>query len=113
MLPRVNRVIRPADFRAAVRRGRRVGSEIAVIHVLRGADGVPPRAGFLVTKAVGNAVTRNLIKRRMRAIIHETLAELPLGTDVVVRALPASAQASWATLHNDITEGISMGMARQ
>lgn len=113
MLPRANRVTRPDDFRAVLRRGRRVGGALTVIHVIERDEPDEPRLGFIVTKTVGNAVTRNFVKRRMRAAGARALATMPAGTDVVIRALPASADAAWVSLLAEITEGISMGTARR
>lgn len=45
--------------------------------------------GFVVSKKVGNAVTRNRVKRRLRHLAAGL--ESPFSTDVVVRALPAAA----------------------
>lgn len=42
-----------------------------------------PRVGFTVTKKIGNAVTRNLIKRRLKAIYRENLQCLKPGYDYV------------------------------
>ena len=53
--------------------------------------GVTPRVGFVVSKAVGNAVTRNRVKRRLRHLCRPLVNELEDGTVVVVRALPAAA----------------------
>ena len=47
-----------------------------------------PRVGFVVSKAVGNAVTRNRVKRHLCRPLVDELAD---GTVVVVRALPAAA----------------------
>lgn len=60
--------------------------------------GLPPRVGFVVSKAVGNAVVRNRTKRRLRAVVATELAGIPSGADVVVRAQPAAAQATSAQL---------------
>jgi ribonuclease P protein component len=49
------------------------------------------RVGLVVGKTVGNAVTRNTIKRRLRHLAAAQLADTPAGTDVVVRALPRAA----------------------
>lgn len=57
----------------------------------RGDDS--PRVGLVVSKAVGNAVTRTRVKRRLRAQAAGILPSLPPGTDVVVRANPAAADA--------------------
>ena len=48
--------------------------------------GQPPRVGFVVSKAVGNAVVRNRTKRVLRALMSAHLDQLPNGVDVVVRA---------------------------
>ena len=59
----------------------------------------PVQVGFTVSKAVGNAVTRNRVKRRLRHLTREhlpALEELPGRAALVVRALPAAAEASYA-----------------
>jgi ribonuclease P protein component len=47
-----------------------------------------PRVGFVVSAALGNAVTRNRVKRRLRHLAAAHLADTPDGIDIVVRALP-------------------------
>lgn len=54
--------------------------------------------GFVVSRAVGPAVTRNLVKRRLRHLCRDRLAVLPPGSMLVVRALPAAASASYEEL---------------
>jgi ribonuclease P protein component len=53
----------------------------------------PPRVGFVVSKAVGNAVVRNRVKRRLRHLLRERVAALPDGCLVVVRANPGAADS--------------------
>ena len=65
------------------------------MHVGEGTDAPQGRAGLIVSKAVGNAVTRNLVKRRLRSLL---LTRPTPGYDVVVRAQPAAADASYAEL---------------
>lgn len=64
------------------------------------ATGAPtrPRAGFVVSRAVGNAVSRNRVRRRLRHLAAGELAGLPARATVVVRALPGAADASYADL---------------
>jgi ribonuclease P protein component len=57
-----------------------------------------PRVGFVVSRAVGPAVVRNRVKRRLRHLMRERVAGLEPGTLVVVRAQPAAAGASSAEL---------------
>ncbi len=74
-----------------------------VVHHLAPGDGDgPAMVGFVVSKAVGNAVTRNLVKRRMRALMAQQMEQLPEGTVTVVRALPASARSTYAGLERDL-----------
>lgn len=58
-----------------------------MLHLLR-TDKPPSRAGFVVSKAVGNAVRRNRIKRQLRHLVAGKLTSSPDSLDVVVRALP-------------------------
>jgi ribonuclease P protein component len=70
-----------------------------------GAEPGPVQVGFTVSKAVGNAVTRNRVKRRLRHLTREhlpALEALPGRAAVVVRALPAAAEASYANLDADL-----------
>ncbi|WP_425564934.1 ribonuclease P protein component [Pseudolysinimonas kribbensis] len=85
------------EFRAAVRRGRRHATPEVVYYRLA-RDGQPLRFGFIVSRAVGGAVERNRLRRRMRAVGRELVDAGRAGEDVVVRALPGSAQLSWSEL---------------
>jgi len=64
----------------------------------------PLRVGFVVSKAVGNAVTRNLVKRRLRGIVAGLIGDgtAPDAGFLVLRALPASASASFVSLSDDV-----------
>ena len=103
MLDRPHRLTSSAGFAAAVRQGRRAGTRTLVLHLGAGPDDEPgPRVGFVVSKAVGNAVTRNRVKRRLRHLARERLTSLPGCGVLVVRALPAAAAASYADLGVDL-----------
>jgi ribonuclease P protein component len=58
--------------------------------------------GFVVSKAVGNAVIRNRVQRRLRHLARGHLPALPQGSVLVVRALPAAAAAPSAVLAADL-----------
>lgn len=79
-----------------------------VVHHLAHGDGDgPAMVGFVVSKAVGNAVTRNLVKRRMRALMAQRTEWLPEGTVTVVRALPPSARSTYTVLERDLHRCLS------
>ena len=101
MLPAVHRLLRADDFRAALRTGVRVGSPLLVVHLhaFRDDDPArPARIGFVVSKAVGPAVVRNRVKRRLRHQVRARLDQLHPGCVYVVRANPAAAAATAAEL---------------
>jgi ribonuclease P protein component len=105
VLARANRVKTPDEFRRILRRGRRLGGKLLVTHTLR-TDGDAVRFGFVVGRAVGNAVVRNRVKRRLRAIALGLLPRLPEGTSVVVRALPPAASGSFDDLSAELHQAI-------
>lgn len=76
-----------------------------VLHLVTDLDRSPQRSpvqvGFVVSRAVGPAVTRNAVKRRLRHIARDRVWELPASATLVVRALPASASASFLSLCTD------------
>ncbi len=82
-----------------------------VIHVLDRREPCPSRFGFIVPKAVGGAVVRNRVRRRLRAVSHELLPSIALGTDVVIRALPGCDKVDWVTLQTEIADGLQRGGA--
>lgn len=101
MLPRDRRLTSSDRFGVVVRRGRRAGGPLVVVHAQSSVqssaqrDAERGRAGLIVSKAVGNAVHRNQVKRRLRAL----LADRPTpGYDIVVRAQPDAATATASEL---------------
>jgi ribonuclease P protein component len=69
------------------------------------AEGAP-RAGLVVSRAVGGSVVRHRVSRRLRHLLAPRLTALPPGSMVVVRALPPAAGASSAELGADLDAGI-------
>jgi ribonuclease P protein component len=67
-----------------------------------GAESRHARVGLVVSKAVGNAVIRNRVKRRLRHLLREQLGQLPAGAVLVIRALPRAGSASSAELRADL-----------
>jgi ribonuclease P protein component len=112
MLAKANRVLSAADFKSTVRRGKRLYAPNAVVYLQRDAT-APTRLGFIVGKNVGNAVTRNLVRRRLRSIGHELLANRATGGDIVVRALPGVEHLAWDTLHSEITSVVIGSVERR
>jgi ribonuclease P protein component len=102
VLARPYRLTRGSDYRLVVRRGTRCGGARVVTSVLTTGESRAARFGFIISKQVGTAVVRNSVRRRLKAVCAEALPRVPEGTDVVIRALPASATASYAELSADV-----------
>lgn len=102
MLARSYRLTRGSDYRTVVRRGSRCGGMRVVTSMLSTGESRQARFGFIISKQVGNAVERNTVRRRLKALCAQAVDQVPQGTDVVIRALPASATATFAELSADV-----------
>ncbi|WP_083508875.1 ribonuclease P protein component [Arthrobacter alpinus] len=112
MLATKNRMRTSANFSHTVRSGVRNGRRNVVLYMVSTSPDEPSQIGFIVAKTVGNAVTRNLVKRRLREIVVETVRQHPHGVNVVVRALPVSATASFGDLVADYRKAFSSASSR-
>jgi ribonuclease P protein component len=105
VLPAAHRLTDAQSFRSVIRSGERAGSRTLVVHLGPDPAGelVPgPRVGLVVSKAVGTAVVRNRVQRRLRHLAREHLAMLPGSCALVIRALPPAAAATSAELGADL-----------
>ena len=113
MLPEPHRLRRHSDFSLTVRRGRRMGRRDLVVHAFDRAQADElvssggPRFGLVVSKAVGPAVIRHRVARRLRHICADFVGQVSPETDVVIRALPGAATASSAELAKQLRGGLT------
>jgi ribonuclease P protein component len=114
MLPAAARMRRSADFALATRGGSKAGRSLVSGHLLVRPDSAEPaRVGFVVSKAVGSAVVRNTVRRRLRHLARGYLRLLPGGSLLVVRAAPRAATACQADLAADLDLVIGALLRRQ
>jgi ribonuclease P protein component len=105
---------RSAEFTQTVRQGSRTGKPLLAGHLLcRPGCGEPARIGFVVSRAVGPAVTRNRIRRRLRHLARGYLGRLPEGSLLVLRANPRAATARQADLAAELDLVINALLRRQ
>jgi ribonuclease P protein component len=100
-MQRERRLRKRKDFAAAYRKGRVYGNQLLVLRVVP-HDGDVARFGFVTGKAVGGAVVRNRVKRRLRAAAREMDAQA--GIDVVIGARRATGGASYHALHTALAK---------
>lgn len=65
------------------------------------------KVAFAVGKKVGNSVIRHRLTRQLRHAMALNLSRLPVGSQVVVRALPAAGEANFAELCENVDFAIS------
>jgi ribonuclease P protein component len=115
VLPAASRMRRSAEFELTVRHGRRARRALLTGYLLVREDGAArtPLVGFVVSKAVGNAVVRNKVRRRLRSVVRGYLPTLPGGSLLVVRAHPQAAAARQADLAAELDLVMGRLMRRQ
>lgn len=101
MLARERRLRAGRDWDALFRGGFGVGGPLLSLRVL--ATGGRRRVGVSVGKKVGGAVTRNLVKRRIRAILLDVWDQLPQA-DIGVLVRPPAAGAEVADLKSALSD---------
>ncbi|HEY0701412.1 MAG TPA: ribonuclease P protein component [Candidatus Acidoferrales bacterium] len=100
-LPRETRLIRRAEYDAVYREGRRRSSREFTLFVRPNGLEVS-RFGWSIKKALGNAVKRNRIRRRLREIFRLHRREIAAGWDIVVHPKTTVATAEFAALEQEM-----------
>ncbi|HJX94573.1 MAG TPA: ribonuclease P protein component [Candidatus Acidoferrum sp.] len=99
--PREARLVRRGDFDAVYRSGKRRSSSHFTAFFR--ANQLPvSRFGFSIKKALGGAVVRNRIRRRIREIVRCHRMEMPTGWDIVIHPKSSVARSEFAALTADL-----------
>jgi ribonuclease P protein component len=114
------RLLRRVDYEAVYGAGQRRSSpqfavffrSQRVLGASRAKGGAPAneacgrepisRFGISVKKALGGAVVRNRIRRRIREILRQNRTEIPSGWDIVIHPRRSVAQAPFAPLEAEL-----------
>jgi ribonuclease P protein component len=98
--PREARLVRRGEFDAVYRSGKRRSSSHFTVFV-RANQKPLSRFGFSIKKALGGAVVRNRIRRRLREIVRCHRQEIPAGWDIVVHPKKSVETAEYLALTKD------------
>ncbi len=113
--PKSSRLLKHADFEAVYRQGKKhISGNVAVFYRERG-DQSGPRVGFTVGKALGGAVDRNRVRRRLREAVRGRLAELSRSVDIVLHPRKSVLDLKFSRLDAEIEQlfaAIQRGRAR-
>ncbi|MBI3750311.1 MAG: ribonuclease P protein component [Chloroflexi bacterium] len=91
----------PRDFAALLERGTIRSHPLLATRVLR-TDLGSTRFGLATSKAIGSAVVRNRVRRRLREVLRSMSLELQPGWDVLVIARPGLVAADHRALQETL-----------
>jgi len=100
--PKTSRLLKHADFQAVYEKGKKHFSSNVTIFYRDRSDQKGTRVGFAVGKMLGGAVTRNRIRRRLRAVVQKRVALMPGSLDVVVHPRKSVLNLEFARLEAEI-----------
>ncbi len=100
--PKSVRILRSVDFRLVYDKGFRFTSPHFAAFCLRRAEPECSRIGFTVPRAIGTAVRRNRLKRRMREAVRLSLPLLGPAWDVVINPRRSGLDAPFEILRRDV-----------
>jgi ribonuclease P protein component len=110
--PRAARLLRHADFERVYKQGRRhFSASITVFYWPRPelearASGL--RVGFTVGRALGGAVQRNRMKRRLREAVRMSLPDATIAADVVINPKKSLLTTDFGAVRNEVTRAFAV-----
>jgi ribonuclease P protein component len=98
-----------ADFLRLASRGRKLARPGFIMQIARTGTDSPLRVGYTATKKIGNAVARNLARRRLKEAARLTFAEAaPLnGVELVLICRQETATLPFETLRGQLKTAIA------
>ena len=117
--PKSKRLLRHADFQRVYEGGRRQFTGNMTVFFLRrtkgeaeDTTGLSLRVGFTVGKALGDAVERNRLKRRMREAVRQSWREATVPVDIVFHARRSVLQMPFEQVVAEVARGLQLALQR-
>jgi len=92
--PKSRRLTQSAEFEHVKKNGRAQRGQLIVLSIVPANGATPFRAGFITSRALGRAVLRNRVRRRLREIVRKHQREVVNGIWMVIIARASAARAS-------------------
>lgn len=100
MLKKELRIKTGKDYKKIYKQGKRIAGKYIIVYIKKN-DILCNRFGIVTSKKVGNAVKRNQVKRRIRAIAMNNMDRLDKGNDIVVISRQNSAKVEYKFMEKD------------
>ena len=114
--PKSKRLLKHAEFQRVYQAGRRqFTGNMTVFFLRREADDAPqpgPRIGLTVGKALGGAVERNRIKRRMREAVRLAMPPIAARLDIVINPRKSVLTLAFPELQNEVARCLRVAEQR-
>jgi ribonuclease P protein component len=109
-VPKIDRLLRHSDFERVYKQGRRHFAAHMTVFYLRRPEGElkGARVGFTVSKALGGAVQRNRIRRRLREAVRLGGFSTDVAVDVVINPKRSALAADFSGLQDEIAKAFQV-----
>ena len=99
--PKTRRLTQRSEFEKVKRNGRVERGRLLMLSVLLVDDANRFRAGFITSRAIGRAVARNRVRRRLREIVRKHQNQIRSGIWLVIIARTPAASATHSQLEGE------------
>ncbi len=106
--PRAARLLKHADFERVYQQGRRHFSQHMTVFYRKRESGDGTRIGFTVSRALGGAVDRNRMKRRLREAVRLNLAGTAAPVDIVINPKRSLLTADFDAISKEIARAFEI-----
>jgi ribonuclease P protein component len=96
--------LRSKDFRRVYDHGAKFSGPLFTAFCLRSEDGCGPRIGFTIPRAVGTAVVRNRIRRRLREAVRKSLHQVGGAWEIVINPRSRVRSAPFPELEREVAK---------
>ncbi len=100
--PQSRRLRKSAEYRKIYQEGSKFAGSLFAAFYRRAPAGRPTKIGYTTTKAMGKAVVRNRIRRRLREAVRLELGAVEPGWEIVVNPRRATLEADFGQLRGEI-----------